>query len=67
MIPRRYKPVSGRLPGADPNDKSAFYSIPLRVGVLFRPSPKLKQAIRSHDKKHGIPKRKMSRRQKKQA
>ena len=60
FIPRRYKPMTGRLPGAAPDDKNAVYSIPLRVGVLFRTSPKLKTAIRAYDKEHGLPKRRSS-------
>lgn len=54
-VPRRYKPTSGRRPGRRSDDESAIYSIPVRVGVLFRPSAQLKEAIQEHDKQHGLP------------
>ena len=55
FIPRRYKPMRVRLPGADPNDEQAVFDVPVRLGVTFRPSKKLKQAIRERDEEHGLP------------
>lgn len=55
FIPRRYKPMSVRLPGADPNDEQAVFTVPVRLGVTFRPSKKLKQAIRERDEERGLP------------
>ena len=49
LMPRQYKPMKVRLPGADIDDDDALISVPVRLGVLFRPSPKLKKAIREHD------------------
>lgn len=54
LLPRRYKPMKVRLPGAPPGDKNAVFSVPVRLGVLFRPSPKLKEGIRAHDEEHGL-------------
>ena len=52
LIPRRYKPMTVRLPGARPDDDKAVFTVPVRLGVLFRPSPKLKKAIREHGRKN---------------
>ena len=50
LVPRQYKPMEVRLPGALSGDDDVVFSVPLRLGVQFRPSPKLKNAIREHDK-----------------
>ena len=55
LVPRPYKPLSGVFPGASPGDKKARYSIPVRMGVQFLPSARLKKAIRDRDAKHGFP------------
>ena len=55
LIPRQYKPMKVRLPGALPGDEDAMISVPVRMGVFFRASSKLKQSIREHDEKHGLP------------
>ena len=57
FVPRQYKPMTVRLPGADADDKDAAFTVPVRLGVQFQPSPKLKKRIRDHDAKHGIPRR----------
>ena len=51
LIPRLYKPMTVRLPGARRDDDAAVFTVPVRLGVLFRPSPRLKNAIREHDAK----------------
>lgn len=55
LIPKQYKPMKVRLPGASPDDDEAVIDVPVRLGVQFRPSPKLKQAIREYDEEHGLP------------
>ena len=57
LAPRRYKPMTGRLPGAHPDDEDAVFTVPVRMGVLFQPSLKLKKIMREHDGKHGLPDR----------
>lgn len=55
LVPRRYKPMTGRLPGAHPDDEDAVFTVPVRLGVLFQPSLKLKKIMREHDDEHGLP------------
>ena len=50
LVPRQYKPMEVRLPEALSGDENIVFSVPVRLGVQFRPSPKLKNAIREHDK-----------------
>ena len=57
FVPRRYKPMTGRLPGAHPDDKDAIFTVPVRLGVLFQPSLKFKKKMREHDEQHGAPTR----------
>ncbi|MYI35507.1 MAG: HU family DNA-binding protein, partial [Acidimicrobiaceae bacterium] len=54
LLPKQYKPMTVRLPGARPDDKNAVFSVPVRMGVIFRPSPKLKKEIRAYDEEHGL-------------
>ena len=57
FVPRRYKPMTGRLPGAHPDDKDAVFTVPVRLGILFQPSLKFKKTLREHDEQHGLPTR----------
>ena len=54
FVPRRYKPMTGRLPGAHPDDKDAVFAVPVRLGVLFQPSLKFKKAMHEHDEQQGL-------------
>lgn len=55
LVPRQYKPMKVRLPGADPDDRDAVIPVPIRLGVMFKPSLKLKKRIRDHDEQYGLP------------
>ena len=60
LVPRQYKPMRVRLPGADPEDRDAIFTVPVRLGVQFQPSAKLKKRIRDHDAEYGLPKQEIN-------